>query len=398
MGWRKKTIDDVPVSGRRVFLRVDFNVPLEGGRIVDDRRIRAALPTIRRLLACGARLVVGSHLGRPKGVEPSLSLRPIAERLEALLGQPVHFVPEVSGPAVEEAVGKLAEGAVLMLENLRFHPGEERNDPELARQWAAWTELYVNDAFGASHRAHASIEALPRMVGTAVAGYLLQRELEYLVGALENPARPFVLVLGGAKVSDKILVLENLIGRIDRLLIGGGMAYTFLRASGREVGRSLLEPERLSVAEAILERARALGVPVELPQDHVVARALDDPEPPRIASDSIPDDYMGLDIGPQTAARYAALLREARTVLWNGPMGVFEVPRFATGTQAVAQALAEATRGGAITIVGGGDSAAALDRLGLAEAVSHLSTGGGAALELLEGRQLPGLLALQGVS
>ena len=395
MSWRKKTIDDLEVKGRCVFLRVDFNVPMEADRVANDRRMRATLPTIRTLVERGARLVLASHLGRPKGPDPRLSLRPVARHLERLLGRPVSFIPEVSGVAVEEAVRSLPEGGVLMLENVRFHPGEERNDPELARQWAAWTEVYVNDAFGASHRAHASIEALPRMSPRAVAGYLLRQELEYLIGALEHPMRPFVLVLGGAKVSDKILLLERLLERVDGILIGGGMAYTFLRVLGQEIGQSLCEGDRLEVAGAILEQARKRGLAVELPNDHVVARALDDPQPPRIVRGPIPEGYMGLDIGPETAARYAARIEKAGTVLWNGPMGVFEHARFATGTRAIAEALVRATERGATTIVGGGDSASAREAFGMADRVSHVSTGGGAALELLEGRLLPGIAVLE---
>ncbi|MGI6126007.1 MAG: phosphoglycerate kinase [Planifilum sp.] len=388
----KQSISDVDVRGKRVFCRVDFNVPLQEGRVADDTRIRAALPTIRHLMERGARVILASHLGRPKGqVKEELRLTPVADRLSELLGQPVEKVDEVIGPAVTERVARLKEGQILLLENVRFHPGEEKNDPELARAFADLADLYVNDAFGAAHRAHASTEGIARHL-PAVAGFLLQRELEVLGEALESPERPFTAVIGGAKVKDKIGVIENLLDKVDNLLIGGGLSNTFIKAQGHEVGTSLLEEDKLELARRLLDRAVAKGVRLLLPVDAVVADRLEDPaDIATVAVDAIPSDRMALDIGPKTRERFAEVIRASKLVIWNGPMGVFEQKPFDEGTYAVARAMAESE---ARTIVGGGDSAAAIERSGLADRMDHISTGGGASLELMEGRELPGVAAL----
>ncbi len=392
---RKKTVRDVDVRGRRVLVRVDFNVPQDDtGAITDDTRIRAALPTIRYLVEQGARVILISHLGRPKGPDPRWRMDPVAARLSELLGRPVKKVDDCVGPEVEAAVQALQPGEVLLLENVRFHPEEERNDPAFAAQLARLAEVFVNDAFGAAHRAHASTVGVARYL-PAVAGLLMARELEKLGGALENPARPFVALLGGAKVSDKIGVVRNLLPRVDALLIGGGMANTFLKAQGYEVGRSRVEPESLEVARETLEEARRQSRRLELPSDVVVADDLKNPTVVRtVPVDAIPPDLMALDIGPETIARFQTILREAKTVIWNGPMGVFETPQFAEGTRRIAETLAEIS-GQATVIVGGGDSAAAVQQFGLADRIDHISTGGGASLEFLEGRELPGVAALQ---
>lgn len=392
----KKTIRDVDVAGKRVLVRVDFNVPLEQGRITDDTRIRATLPTIQELIQRGARVILLSHLGRPDGkVREELRLAPVAERLSELLGQPVRYVRDCLGPEVEQAVRELRPGEVLLLENVRFYPEEEQNDPEFARRLAALGDLFVNDAFGAAHRAHASTEGIAHYL-PAVAGLLMERELEFLSRTLEHPRRPFTALIGGAKVSTKIKVLDNLLQKVDRLLIGGGMANTFLKAQGYEVGRSLLELEFVEYAAGLLQRAQERGVALLLPVDAVVA-----PEPrpdaPRQVVDiaRVPSDMMILDIGPRTVEQFAQALRESATILWNGPVGLFEVPPFAEGTRALAEVIAEATRHGAISVVGGGDTVAAVEQMGLGAQITHLSTGGGAALELLEGRVLPGVAALE---
>lgn len=392
----KKTIRDVDVAGKRVLVRVDFNVPLEQGRITDDTRIRATLPTIQELIQRGARVILLSHLGRPDGkVREELRLAPVAERLSELLGQPVRYVRDCLGPEVEQAVRELRPGEVLLLENVRFYPEEEQNDPEFARRLAALGDLFVNDAFGAAHRAHASTEGIAHYL-PAVAGLLMERELEFLSRTLEHPRRPFTALIGGAKVSTKIKVLDNLLQKVDRLLIGGGMANTFLKAQGYEVGRSLLEPEFVEYAAGLLQRAQERGVALLLPVDAVVA-----PEPrpdaPRQVVDiaRVPSEMMILDIGPRTVEQFAQALRESATILWNGPVGLFEVPPFAEGTRALAEVIAEATRHGAISVVGGGDTVAAVEQMGLGAQITHLSTGGGAALELLEGRVLPGVAALE---
>jgi phosphoglycerate kinase len=397
----KLTLDDLPDSalrGRRVLVRVDYNVPLEAdGSIGDDTRIAATLPTLRRLLDGGARVVLLSHFGRPKGkVVPEMSLRPCAARLGKLLGREVAFSSEVAGPAAVAATRALGDGEVLLLENTRFLPGEEKNDPELARGLAELGDVYVNDAFGAAHRAHASTAGVAEVMHAqgkpVVAGLLMARELAYLGGALEHPARPFVAILGGAKISGKIDVITALLPRVDRLLIGGAMANTFFRAMGLETGASLVEDDRVEMARGLLASA---GDKLVLPVDCVVADRLEAGAAARtVAREAIPAELMAADIGPATIERFRAELAAARTVLWNGPMGVFEVPEFAAGTRGVAEAVALATDGGATTIVGGGDSAAAVSELGLEQRMSHVSTGGGASLEFLEGKELPGVAAL----
>ncbi len=387
---KKKTIRDVAVDGRRALVRVDFNVPLEGGIVRDDTRILAALPTIRYLLNRGSRVVLMSHLGRPKGkVVPEYSLRPVADRLAQLLEQPVAFVEDCVGPEVEAAVAALKPGEVLLLENLRFHREEEANDPQFSRQLASLGDLYVNDAFGTAHRAHASTVGVAAYL-PAVAGLLMEKEIDYLGRALENPRHPFVAILGGAKISDKIGVVRNLLGRVDRLLIGGGMANTFLKAQGYDVAASLVEDDSVDMARELLARS---GDRIALPTDVVVADAFAaDALAKEVPVDSVPAGWMILDIGPKTAQAFAKALEDARTVVWNGPMGVFEFPRFAEGTYAIARTLAQLPN--ATTIIGGGDSAAAVEQAGVASKMSHISTGGGASLKFLEGAVLPGVAAL----
>jgi phosphoglycerate kinase len=390
-----RTIRDLDLAGRRVLVRVDFNVPIKNGVIGDETRIRESLPTIRHALDAGARTVIlASHLGRPKGKpNPEMSLGPVAARLGELLGADVAFAPDCVGPEAERAVREAPVRGVVLLENLRFHPEEEQNDAGFAAALASLADVYVNDAFGAAHRAHASVEAIVRGLPDAGAGLLMEKELRYLGAALGNPERPFVAVLGGAKVSDKIEVIENLVPRLDRLLIGGAMAYTFFKAMGKPVGRSLVEGDKLEAARAILKHARERGLQLMLPVDHVVAPRLEAGVPTITLSTDDPaiGDRMGLDIGPQTAAVYADALRDAQTVVWNGPMGVFEIEAFADGTMAVARAVA-AVRG--TTIVGGGDSIAAIRKAGVADRITHISTGGGASLEFLGGRTLPGVAVL----
>ncbi|HEX7512743.1 MAG TPA: phosphoglycerate kinase [Candidatus Methylomirabilis sp.] len=390
----KLSITDVELAGKRVLIRVDFNVPLDARQVVtDDTRIRAALPTIRYALDKGAKVLLLSHLGRPKGkVVPAMSLAPAAKRLSDLLGKPVAMASDCIGEAVEAAAAQLAPGQVLMLENCRFHAGDEKNDEAMSRALAKLCDVFVNDAFGAAHRAHASTVGVTKFVPVAVAGFLMAKELEYLGRAMTNPARPFVAILGGAKVSDKIGVLQNLVTKVDALLVGGGMAYTFLKAQGMEVGASLLEADKLDMARTILEAARVKGVTFLLPMDHVIAQKVAADAEIRIAdSTAIPAGWMGLDIGPKARAAFAAAIRGAKTVVWNGPMGVFELTPFREGTLSVARAIAES---GAISIVGGGDSVAAVTQAGLADRMSHISTGGGASLEFLEGIELPGVAAL----
>lgn len=388
----RASIDDLDVSGRRVLIRVDFNVPLgEGGQITDDRRIRMALPTIRSVIDRGGRAILMSHLGRPSGdgPEPGLSLAPVADRLRELLqGAPVHFVPDSCvGPAVERAAGELESGAVLVLENLRFEAGEKQGDPAFAAKLASIADAYCNDAFGTAHRSDASMVAVPRaMAGRPrVAGRLLRRELEFLRGAIDQAESPFVAVLGGAKVSDKFAAIRSLARRVDTILVGGAMSYTLMQARGIAVGASRVESDVLGQAATILAEAESEGTAVLLPDDHICATRLEAGVSSQIIDGPIPDGLMGLDIGPRTAKRYAATVTEARTVVWNGPMGVFEVPPFDEGTRAVAQGLVAATERGAVTIVGGGDSAAAIEGMNLAQKVSHVSTGGGASLKMLEG-------------
>jgi phosphoglycerate kinase len=394
----RRTVGDLrddEVRGRRALVRVDFNVPIESGAVGDDTRIRAALPTIRALLDRGARVVLLSHLGRPKGTrDPQYSLRPVSERLRELLpGVTVRFSDATSGSEAEAASRALGDGEVLLLENTRFEPGEERNDEQLARAYAKLGDLYVNDAFGAAHRAHASTEGVAHFLHPAVAGLLMERELQYLSDALEHPGRPFVAVLGGSKISGKIDVIEALLPRVDRLLVGGAMACTFFRAMGLETGKSLVEPDRLDMATDLLGRA---GDKLVLPTDAMVAPTLDAGAGAAhaVPREAIPGDEAMYDIGPISMREFAGHVRSARTVLWNGPMGVFEKPPFDEGTLAVARALADATDAGATTIVGGGDSAAAIAQAGMEDRVSHVSTGGGASLEFLEGKPLPGVEAL----
>ena len=387
----KKTIDDIDVAGKRVLVRVDLNVPLEDGAVSDDTRIRAALPTILRLLEQGAETILCSHLGRPKGKpDAKYSLKPVAERLAQLLGRPVEMAPDCTGPVVEEMAGKIPHGGVLLLENLRFHAEEEANDAEFAKALASLADIYVNDAFGSAHRSHASTAGVTKYL-PAVAGFLMEKELTFLGKALASPARPFVAVLGGAKVSDKIEVIHNLLGKVDCLLIGGGMANTFLKARGKAVGESLVENDKLDEAKRLLRNGNEKLI---LPVDVLVADRLDAQAEKRVVGvDAVPTGWRILDIGPQTVERFTQYLREARTVVWNGPMGVFELEPFAAGTFAIARALAELS--GATTIIGGGDSASAVERAGVAERMTHISTGGGASLEFLEGKELPGVALLE---
>ena len=387
----KRSLDDLDVAGRRVLVRADLNVPIIDGAVGDDTRIRAALPTLRALMERGARVIVVSHLGRPKGgPSPELSLAPVAARLGELLGQPVRLADAVVGPSVAAAVEALAPGEALLLENVRFEPGEEANDPALARALASLADVYVNDAFGTAHRAHASTVGIAAHLPSC-AGYLLRRESETLSALLDNPARPFVGILGGAKVSDKLAVAGNLLERLDALLLGGGMANTFLLAAGHAVGASLCEPDLADEAAAILAKGRALGVPILLPTDVVVASSVAAESGQVVPVAEVPNDAMILDIGPATVAAFAERIAGAGTVFWNGPMGVAERPAFARGTLGVARAVAACD---GFTVVGGGDSIAALAATGLADAVGFVSTGGGASLELLEGRSLPGIAAL----
>jgi phosphoglycerate kinase len=392
----KKTLEDVDVRDKRVLMRVDFNVPQDdGGAITDDTRIRAALPTIRYLVQRGARLILMSHLGRPKGTDPKWRLDPVARRLTELLGQPVKKVDDCVGPEVEAAVQALPPGQVLLLENVRFHPEEEKNDPAFAARLAKLGDLFVNDAFGAAHRAHASTEGVARHL-PAVSGFLLAKELEKLGGALNDPKRPFVAILGGAKVADKIGVIENLLPRVDALLLGGGMAYTFLKAQGAEIGNSLLDAGHLEAAKETLRRAKERGRRLELPLDVVITDSFKNPTTHRtVPVTGIPADMEGVDIGPETVRRFREILRDAKTVVWNGPMGVFENPLFAEGTRAIAETLGQISQTDANVIIGGGDSAAAVEQMGFAAQMDHISTGGGASLEFLEGKTLPGVAALQ---
>jgi phosphoglycerate kinase len=393
----KLTIKDLDLRGKRVFLRVDFNVPLKDGVVTDDTRIRETLPTLQLAIGKGGRLVLASHLGRPKGgPDPKYSLRPAAKKLEELLGKPVAFGSDCVGPGVEGQSKALRDGEVLVLENVRFHPEEEKNDENFSKHLAALCDgLFVCDAFGSAHRAHASVVGITKFVEKSAAGLLVEKELAYLGKAVTNPARPFVGILGGAKVSDKIEVVENLMKIADALLIGGGMAYTFLKSQGLPIGKSLVENDKLDLAKKILADAKAAGRKLLLPVDHVTAPEFKADAPAKTGDvSSTPDDRMGLDIGPKTVAAYAAEIAKAKTIVWNGPMGVFEMPAFAKGTLDVAKAVAAATDGGATSIVGGGDSVAAVHQSGVAGRISHISTGGGASLEFLGGSKLPGVEAL----
>jgi len=394
---KKLFVEDLDTAGKRVIMRVDFNVPLKDGKVESDKRLKESLPTIEYLRKKGAKVILMSHLGRPDGKRvPDMSLRPVADALSALLGAPVAFADDCVGPAAEKAVAALQPGGVLLLENLRFHAAEEENDPAFAKQLAALADVYVNDAFGSAHRAHASTEGITKFVPQAASGFLMKKELDYLGEALGNPKRPFVAVIGGSKVSGKIDVIKNLLPRVDKLLIGGGMTYTFLKAQGLEVGKSIVENDKLELARSLLADA---GGKLELGTDFVVTDKLDFKGRTvgalkTVTKDGIPADWEAVDIGPATVATFAKTLVGAKTIVWNGPVGVFEIDATAKGTIAVAEALAKATAAGATTIIGGGDSASAVKKAGVASKVSHVSTGGGASLEFLEGKVLPGVAAL----
>jgi phosphoglycerate kinase len=392
----KANIRDVEVDGKRVFVRVDFNVPIEDGKVVDDARIRAAVPTIAVLIRRGAKVILASHLGRPRGkVIDSLRLRPVAERLSQLLGQEVRVTGDALGVGTQDAIRRLKKGDVLLLENLRFHKEEEANDPDFAKQLASYADLYVNDAFGTAHRAHASTEGIARYL-PAYAGLLMEREIAMLSRLLEDPARPFAAVIGGAKVSDKITVLENLLGRLDTLVLGGGMANTFLVAEGHTVGKSLLEADMVDDARRLIELARDRGVRLVLPVDVVVAKEVTRGAEHKIVPvEKIPNSWSIVDVGPVSLGQFEDALDEVRTVLWNGPLGVFEIPTFGDGTRRMARYLAGRAEAGATVVLGGGDSAAAVDQQGLAAKMTHVSTGGGATLEFLEGKELPGIAVLK---
>jgi phosphoglycerate kinase len=392
----KRTVDALPVQGKRILVRVDYNVPLDQqGAITDDTRIRETLPTLNFLIEKGAAIILCAHLGRPKGKpEAAFSLQPVAKRLESMLKRPVQMASDCVGPAVEQLAQALKPGEILLLENLRFHAGEEANDPGFARALASLAEGFVQDAFGAVHRAHASTEGVAKLLPSA-AGLLLAREIYYLTKVLESPERPFVAVLGGAKVSDKIAVIDALLDRVNALVIGGAMAYTFLKAQGIETGKSRVEADKLDVAKSLLKKAQEKHVQFFLPQDHVIVETVDVKAPSKTTTDDrVPAGWIGVDIGPLTIKAYSSLLSKARTVVWNGPMGIFEMPPFAAGTFAVGAALADITKRGATTIVGGGDSVAAVHQARIADQLSHVSTGGGASLEFLEGKPLPGIAVL----
>lgn len=395
----KKTVANLSasdLSGKRVFVRADFNVPIDNGKITDDTRIRAALPTIQDLTSKGAKVILASHFGRPKGkVNEKMRLTPVGERLSELLGKPVVKVDDCVGDEVASAVGNMKDGDVLLLENVRFYPGEESNDPEFAKQLASVADLYVNDAFGTAHRAHASTEGVTKYLSPSVAGYLIEKELKFLQGAIESPQKPLAAIIGGSKVSSKIGVIDTLLDKCDKLLLGGGMIFTFYKARGLSVGKSLVEDDKLELAKSLEAKAKEKGVAMLLPTDVIVAdNFANDANTQTVSVESIPDGWMGLDIGPDSVKVFQDALADCKSVLWNGPMGVFEMPSFAKGTEAIAQTLAGLTGTGSTTIIGGGDSVAAVEQLGLGEKMSHISTGGGASLELLEGKELPGIAAL----
>lgn len=388
----KKTMKDIDVKGQRVFVRVDFNVPMADGAITDETRIRAAIPTIEYLVEQGAKVILASHLGRPKGeVKEDMRLTAVGIRLAELMGKPVTKLDESIGQAVEEAVANMQDGDILLLENVRFHAGEEKNDPTLAQQFAQLADIYVNDAFGAAHRAHASTEGIAKHI-PAVSGFLMQKELDVLGKALSNPEHPFTAIIGGAKVKDKIGVIESLLEKVNHLIIGGGLSFTFIKAQGHDIGKSLLEEDKIELAKSFIEKAKAKGVQLHMPVDAVVANEFSqDAETQIVDVDAIPADWMGLDIGPKTAANYAEVIKNSKLIIWNGPMGVFEMDKFANGTKTVADAMA--TTAG-YTVIGGGDSAAAVEKFEVADKMDHISTGGGASLELMEGKELPGIVAL----
>ncbi|MFJ7981425.1 phosphoglycerate kinase [Lysinibacillus xylanilyticus] len=388
----KKTMKDIDVKGKRVFVRVDFNVPMADGAITDETRIRAAIPTIEYLVEQGAKVILASHLGRPKGeVKEDMRLTAVGVRLAELIGKPVTKLDESIGQEVEEAVANMKNGDMILLENVRFHAGEEKNDPALAEQFAKLADVYVNDAFGAAHRAHASTEGIAKHV-PAVSGFLMQKELDVLGKALSNPEHPFTAIIGGAKVKDKIGVIESLLEKVDHLIIGGGLSFTFIKAQGHDIGKSLLEEDKVDLAKSFIEKAKAKGVQLHMPIDAVVANEFSkDAETQIVDVDAIPADWMGLDIGPKTAAKYAEVIKDSKLIIWNGPMGVFEMDKFANGTKTVADAMATTT---GYTVIGGGDSAAAVEKFEVADKMDHISTGGGASLELMEGKELPGIVAL----
>ncbi|OIK09107.1 phosphoglycerate kinase [Bacillus sp. MUM 13] len=392
----KKSLKDIDVKGKRVFCRVDFNVPMENGKITDDTRIRAALPTIEYLAEQGAKVILASHLGRPKGqVSEELRLTPVAKRLSELTGKDVQKTDEAFGDSVKAEISSMKEGDILLLENVRFYPGEEKNDPELAKSFAELADVYVNDAFGAAHRAHASTEGIAQYL-PAAAGLLMQKELEVLGKALSNPERPFTAIIGGAKVKDKIGVIENLLEKVDNLIIGGGLAYTFIKSQGHEIGKSLLEEDKIDLAASFIKKAEEKGVKLYMPIDVIVADDFsNDANTKEVNVDSIPADWEALDIGPKTRELYADVIKSSKLVIWNGPMGVFEIDKFANGTKKVAEALAESKD--TFSVIGGGDSAAAVEKFNLADKMSHISTGGGASLEFMEGKELPGVTALNDI-
>ena len=393
----KKTIDDIQLKGKKVLVRVDFNIPLDDNqKITDDTRIKESLTTIKKIIGDGGSAILMSHLGRPKGkVNLKYSLKPTVERLSELLKITVKFATDCRGEKAKEAVDSLKDGEVLILENLRFYDAEEANDPEFAKELASFGDVYVNDAFGTAHRAHASTEGVTKFISSCVAGYLMKKEIEFLGMAVGSPKRPYLAILGGAKITGKIDVIQNLMKKVDVLMIGGGMTYTFYKAMGLEIGKSILDAEKVDLAKSILEEVKAKNIKLLLPVDCVVADKFEESANTKVVTkDAIPSDMQALDIGPETIELYSKEIKAAKTVVWNGPMGVFEIEKFAVGTNEIAKVLSEATKEGVTTIIGGGDSAAAIAKIGLEKSVSHVSTGGGASLELLEGKELPGLAAL----
>lgn len=397
MAYNKKTVDDINVKGKKVLVRCDFNVPLKNGVITDENRINAALPTIKKLIADGGRVILCSHLGKPKGEpKPELSLAPVADSLSEKLGKKVVFAADdnVVGENAKAAVAAMQDGDVVLLQNTRYRAEETKNGEAFSKELGSLADIFVNDAFGTAHRAHASTAVITKYIPTSVAGFLLEKEIEYLGNAVENPVRPFVAILGGAKVSDKLAVVSNLLTKVNTLIIGGGMAYTFLKAQGHSVGNSLCELDQLDYAREMIAKAKELGVNFLLPVDNVAADKFDPEANTQIVGDDIPDGWMGLDIGPKTVELYSNAIKGARTVVWNGPMGCFEMEKFSKGTFGVCAAVAEVKANGGVSIIGGGDSVAAVNKSGLADKMSHISTGGGASLEYLEGKQLPGVVAL----